>query len=492
MEIHFQVDVRISFCWMAMKYIDELLTPQIKSENVSFDRLVDVPGKVEVHAGRGCNKVSIHDDGIVVEGATDQETRQGLNYIRQLEILFEGRLPACEFEFFSPAFEYRGFMIDVCRHFMPVDEIKRIVDAMALVGYNHFHWHLTDDQGWRFEVEGYPRLKEVSSKRRNSEYHGYELIHEGIYSNEELADVVRFCTERGVRIVPEIEIPGHSTALLAAYPEFGCTGRSLEVETHWGIFDDVLNPACKEMWTFLDSAIAALCRIFPGPFIHIGGDECPHVQWEGNEGCRALMDELGIKDADELQGWCTTKAAGIVGRHGRRAIGWDEVVDASAIESSVVVMSWRGLEGARKATAKGHNVILCPQQGCYLDKGYTKDDFEPSQWGSYTVKDTFDLDIGMAELGERSSLILGGQCNLWTEQIRNGREAEYMMFPRVFVFSDSLWLGGRKSWGRTSKRKKAMSQLCYNLDLVCSPARWEEDSKSPNGSSLAIAAVGEE
>lgn len=459
-----------------MKYIDTLLTPQIKSENVSYNRTVDVPRIVEVYVNQPRNEVSINEESVVVNAVTSQEAQQGVNYLKQLEIFFEGKLPVCEFEFYSPAFEYRGFMIDVCRHFMPVDEIKRIVNVMALSGYNKFHWHLTDDQGWRFEVDGYPRLKEISAKRTNREYYKYEFSYEGMYSDEDLKEIVRFCSERSMEIVPEIEIPGHSTALLAAYPEFGCTGENIEVETRWGIFEDVINPASEKVWEFIDKAVAKLSSIFPGEYFHIGGDECPHVQWESNESCKVFMQKLGLKNTDELQGWCTTKASNLLKKYGKRAIGWDEVVDAPEIDSSVIVMSWRGLDGARKASARGHNVILCPQQGCYLDKGYTKDDFEPKQWGTYTVKDTFDIDLSMKELGpEKSSLILGAQCNLWAEQIRSGRAAEYMMFPRVFVFADSLWLGKKKAWNRTIMRKKAMSELCYALDLVCSPARWEEN-----------------
>ena len=458
-----------------MKYIDTLLTPQIKTENVSYDGVIDADAKVEVNINRTCNTVSISEKGVVINAITSQEAQQGQNYLKQLEILFDGKLPVCEFEFYSPAFEYRGFMIDVCRHFMPIDELKRIVNVMALCGYNIFHWHLTDDQAWRFEVEGYPRLKEVSARREVKEYYKYQSFHEGIYSDVDLKDMVRFCAERGVEIVPEIELPGHATALLAAYPEFGCTGKEIEVETRWGIFEDILNPASQPAWTFLEKAMAKLSAIFPGRYFHIGGDECPHDQWETNEDCKVLMQKYGLKDTNELQGWCTTKAANILKKYGKRAIGWDEVVDAPEIDNSVVVMSWRGLDGARKATARGHNVILCPQQGCYLDKGYTHDDFEPKQWGVYTVKDTFDIDLGMKELGpEKSALILGAQCNLWAEQIHNGREAEYMMFPRTFAFADSLWLGQTKAWNRTIKRKKAISELCYAIDIVCSPARWEE------------------
>lgn len=456
-----------------MKYIDTLLTPQIKTQNVSYDGLVAYPKKVETRTGD--NLVSITKESILIQGKSQEEIRQGFNYLSQLEILFDGNLPVCKFEFYSPAFKYRGFMIDVCRHFMPVDEIKRIVNVMSLIGFNYFHWHLTDDQGWRFTVDGYPKLAKISSKRMNQEYYKANFIYEGLYSDSDLEEINKFCKDKGIVVIPEIEIPGHSTALLAAYPNFGCTGSPVEVETRWGVFDDVLNPASDEAWIFLDATIAKLAKIFDGPFFHIGGDECPHVQWENNEACKRLMQDFNLKDCNELQGWCTSKASALVAKYGKRAIGWDEVVDASNIETSVVVMSWRGLDGARKATSRGHNVILCPQQGCYLDKGYTKDDFEPKQWGVYTVKDTFEVDISMKELEpNRRALILGGQCNLWAEQMHNGREVEYMMFPRVFAFADSLWLGADKNWDRTKLRKKSISDLCYNLDLVCSPARWEE------------------
>lgn len=458
-----------------MRYIDNLLTPQIKSENVEYKKEIEVPRIVEVYTEEDVNSVEITEDSICIRGKSEEETRQGLNYVKQLELLFDGKVPVCEFEFFSPAWKHRGFMIDVCRHFMAVEELKRIIRAMALAGYNCFHWHLTDDQGWRFKVDGYDKLESISASRNFSEYNNYDMKHEGIYSDEELVDIVSFCSENGITVIPEIELPGHATALLAAYPEFGCTGKKIEVETRWGIFEDVMNPGSKDLWDFIDKAVAKLASVFPGPYICIGGDECPHKQWEANEDCLKLMKALAINDSNELQGWFTSKASKIVSSYGKRALGWDEVVDAPDIDKNVVVLSWRGLKGARIASSRGHNVILCPQQGCYLDKGYTDDSFELKQWGSYSCHDTFNIDIGMKELPEEQrKLILGAQCNLWTEQIHTGREAEYMMFPRVFVMADNLWLGDNKNWEKVLARKKAMSDLCYNLDLVCSPARWEK------------------
>ena len=372
-----------------------MLTPQILTNGVGYDRTTVLDGNITVLDSCSNNCVSITDGHATVCGTSKESAAQGLGYIRQLEALFGGKVPVCEFEYSDPAFPYRGFMIDVCRHFVPVCELKRIIDIMSMIGFNYFQWHLTEDQGWRFSVDGYPRLEEISSTRQNREYVGHELFHKGFYSDEDLKDVISFCSERNVTVIPEIEIPGHATALLAAYPEFGCTGKGLEVESRWGIFLDVLNPASEALWTFLDHAIGKLANVFPGPYIHIGGDECPHDQWEENEDCRNLMKKNNLKDGVELQGWVTSKAAQIVKRHGKRAMGWDEVVEAPSIDESVVVMSWRGLDGAKTASSRGHNVILCPYQGLYFDKGYTDDPYEPEQWGVYSVRDTFDVDISM-------------------------------------------------------------------------------------------------
>ncbi len=455
------------------RFIDKLISPQILSEGVSYDRTTVCTG-VKTSEGKARNRVLINDGSAIVEGRSKAEVNQGLGYIRQLEVLFEGRLPVCEFEFSSPVYGYRGFLIDVCRHFMAVDELKRIIDLMSMVGYNVFHWHLTDDQGWRFKVDGYPLLESISSVRENNEYVDHTFKYGGIYSDEELSDVVSFCEKRGVTVIPEIEMPGHTKALISAYPEFGCTGEKVDVERRWGIFKDVVNPSCEALWSFLDAAVSKLCRIFPGPYLHIGGDECPHVQWESNSGCIQLMNEKGLKDSNELQGWFTSKLAGLVSSHGKRAMGWDEVVDAPSIDRSVVVMSWRGLDGARKASSRGHNVVLCPQQGMYLDKGYTADSFEPRQWGVYSVKDSFGIDLGMQELPKKQrDLILGAQCNVWTERMVSGRSVEYMMFPRVLVLSDNLWLGPGKDWDKVCARREAMRDLCWKLNIVCSPASWE-------------------
>ena len=462
------------------KYIDRLLTPAITSTEVGYDRTTVLDGNITVHDSCSRNSVSITEGHATVCGTGRQSAAQGLAYIRQLEVLFDGKVPVCEFEYQDPAFGYRGFLLDVCRHFMPVCELKRIIDIMSMIGFNYFHWHLTEDQGWRFTVDGYPRLEEISSVRKDREYVRHRIRYGGIYSDADLKEIVDYCAERNMTVIPEIEIPGHATALLAAYPEFGCTGRKLNVESRWGIFKDVLNPASEELWKFLDAAIGKLASVFPGPYIHIGGDECPHTQWKKNDACMALVKEKGFRNMSELQGWVTSRAARIVSRYGKRAMGWDEVVEAPSIDRSVIVMSWRGLAGAKTASSRGHDVILCPEQGLYFDKGYTTDSYEPAQWGSFSVRDTFDVDISMQDdmPADQRAHILGGQCNIWTEQMHNGREVEYMMFPRAFALADSLWLGNAKNWDRMLSRRDAVRELCWKLNIVCSPARWEENEEN--------------
>ena len=458
-----------------MYSIDKLLVPSINSKDVTAERLIEKPEKITRITGASINSVSICPGEIIIHGRSDEEVRQGVNYTEVLSLLFEGKLPVCSFEFCSPAVKYRGFHIDCVRCFFSVEELRRIIRAFALTGFNYFHFHLTDDQGWRFPVEGYPRLESVSSKRFRYENDDNNHISGGFYTLDDLREIERYCTSLGITVIPEIETPGHAEALVAAYPEMGCTGKEIPVQSNYGIFENVMNPASPALWTFLDRAFGTLSSVFHGEYIHIGGDECPHVQWAQNEDCLALMKKEGIDNVDDLQGWFTTKVSSIVRKYGKRAIGWDEVVDAPGVDRSVVVMSWRGLEGARKATAMGHEVILCPQtEGCYLDRYPSRDDWEKGNLSVCTPRDIFNLDISMKELDEeKRGLILGAQCNLWGEKIESGREAEMMLFPRAFILAENLWRGEAKDWNEMKSRRKALYDLCFHLNLVCSPLEWD-------------------
>ncbi len=458
-----------------MNYIDRLLIPSVKSRNVPAGRLIEKPEKVTRIGSSSVNSVSVTENGIIIHGAGDDEIRQGENYVTQLSLFFEGRIPLCSFEFYSPSVRYRGFHIDCVRHFFSVSELKRLIRGYAIAGFNYFHFHLTDDQGWRFPVEGYDRLESISSKRFR--YYNDDNNHTegGFYSLEDLREIEKYCHSLGITVIPEIESPGHAEALLASYPEFGCTGREIPVQSNWGVFENVMNPASEELWLFLDKAVGTLASVFHGPFIHIGGDECPHVQWKTNDKCLSLMKKEGIDNVDELQGWFTSRMSELVQKYGKRAIGWDEVVDAPEIDRSVVVMSWRGLDGARKASGRGHEVILCPEtSGCYLDRYPSADDWEKGNLSIGRPKDIYDLDISMSELPEEErKLVLGAECTLWCEKIDSGREAEMMIFPRAFILAENLWLGEMKNWDELKMKRRALHDLCFHLDLVCSPLRWD-------------------
>lgn len=458
-----------------MYNIDKLLVPSIKKRPVTADTLVEIPAKKTCISPSSVNSVSICPSEIIIHGKGEEEVRQGENYVEVLSLLFEGLLPVCSFEFYSPAVKYRGFHIDTVRCFFSVNELKRIIKAFALTGFNYFHFHLTDDQGWRFPVEGYEKLRTVSSKRWRYENDDLNHVYEGFYSLDDLSEVERYCRSLGITVIPEIETPGHAEALVAAYPEMGCTGKDIPVQSNYGVFENVMNPASPELWTFLDKAVGTLSSVFHGEYIHIGGDECPHVQWKENSECTALMEREGIDNVDDLQGWFTTRMSSIVRKYEKRAIGWDEVVDADGVDESVVVMSWRGLDGARKATSSGHEVILCPEtEGCYLDRYPSHDDWEKGNLSFCTPRDIFSLDVSMKELGEeKRSLVLGAQCNLWCEKIESGREAEMMLFPRAFILAENLWRGEEKDWNEIKAKRKAIYDLCFHLNLVCSPLEWE-------------------
>ena len=458
-----------------MKTIESLLTPRIESENVKYDTLIgySLPSEKVISDE---NSVEITEEKIVIKGRGKDELALGEGYIKQLSLIFNGSLPVCSFSFYSPAYKYRGFHIDCSRHFVSREELLRIIDAMSLVGFNYFHWHLTDDQGWRFPVPGYEKLEEISSKRHIYDNNDQKHVHQGFYQREDLEYVNKYCKEKGITVIPEIETPGHAEALLASYPEFGCTGNKIEVQNNWGVFENVMNPASETLWVFLDAAVKELASIFDGPFIHIGGDECPHTQWEDHEGCKAIMAENGLSDTSELQGWFTSCVSEIVKKYGKRAIGWDEVVDAPEIDKDVVVMSWRGLNGARTATSRGHNVILCPENGgCYFDRYPSVDPWELGNLSLSIPKDSYDLDISMKELEEdRRNLILGAQCCIWGEKIHSGREMEFMLFPRAYILAENLWLGEeRKDWDKIKDRKDILALLFYKMDLLCNPGKWE-------------------
>jgi hexosaminidase len=406
------------------------------------------PGNGEVHVRKTDSvpaegyAMEVTEEGIDIEASTEAGAFHALQTLRQMALANGRAIPCCMIED-RPAYRWRGFMLDCSRHWFSPTFIMKLIDVAAMHHLNRFHWHLCDDQGWRFPVDGYPLVKTIGSKRTDLRYGG-NAIYEGFYEEEDIRQVVAYAKSRQVTVIPEIETPGHASALLAAYPGFGCTGGPYAVEDRWGIFDDVMCAGNDEVLDFLEAAIATLARLFPGPYIHIGGDECPHIRWEQCPKCKKRMEEQHLHDGAQLQGWMTTQVARMVASHGKQPIGWDEVLDGNegnGLPADLIVMSWRGTEGGLKAGKAGHRFIMSPNTaGCYFDYKHLDSVEEPGNLGVTTVADTARFEACPEGLDERSrTLLLGGQGNLWTEKVVWSRHAEYMLFPRLSVLSERLW-----------------------------------------------------
>ena len=387
----------------------------------------------------------------------------------------------------EPRLGYRGTMLDVCRHFFTVDEVKTFIDMLALHKLSVFHWHLTDDQGWRIEIKKYPKLTEVGSVRSRTligrdpggEYDENckfdETPYGGYYTQDEIRDVVKYAADRGVTVIPEIDLPGHMLAALTAYPELGCTGGPYEVWGRWGVADDVLCPGREKTFEFLEGVLTEVMELFPSEYIHIGGDECPKVRWEKCPRCQAKIRQLGLKDDGEhtaehyLQSYVTDRIGKFLAQHGRRIIGWDEILEGRA-PSDAVVMSWRGSEGGIAAAKLGHDVIMTPNSHFYFDYYQSLDtDAEPFGIGGYIpMEQVYSYDPAFPELTpEQQKHILGVQANLWTEYVLSDEHLEYMLLPRLAALSEVQWcLPETKDWNRfigSFRMDKIYSQLGYEF-----------------------------
>ena len=380
----------------------------------------------------------------------------------------------------APRFAYRGMHLDVARHFFSVDEVKRYIDVMAIHKLNTLHWHLTDDQGWRIEIKRYPELTAVGSIRKatvvRKEWGTYDgTPYGGFYTQDEIRDVVKYAADRGVTVIPEINLPGHMLAALTAYPELGCTGGPYEVWGRWGVADDVLCPGREKTFEFLEGVLTEVMELFPSEYIHIGGDECPKVRWEKCPRCQAKIRQLGLKDDGEhtaehyLQSYVTDRIGKFLAQHGRRIIGWDEILEGRA-PSDAVVMSWRGSEGGIAAAKLGHDVIMTPNSHFYFDYYQSLDtDAEPFGIGGYIpMEQVYSYDPAFPELTpEQQRHILGVQANLWTEYVLSDEHLEYMLLPRLAALSEVQWcLPETKDWNRfigSFRMDKIYSQLGYEF-----------------------------
>ena len=343
----------------------------------------------------------------------------------------------------APRFAYRGMMLDPCRHFIPVENVKKQLDVLSLFKINTFHWHLTDDQGWRIEIKKYPKLTEIGSKRIDGEGTEYG----GFYTQEEIKDIVAYAAERHITVIPEIDMPGHMQAALAAYPNLGCTGGPYEVWKIWGVSEDVLCAGNDETLKFIEDVLGEIIQIFPSEYIHVGGDECPKVRWAKCPKCQARIKALGLKSdknhtaEERLQSFIINHAEKFLNGHGRQIIGWDEILEGG-LAPNATVMSWRGVAGGIEAAKQKHDVIMTPNTYLYFDYYQTKDIAnEPEAIGGYVpVETVYNYEPMPADLTpEEQKYIIGVQANLWTEYIPTYSQVEYMELPRMAALSEIQW-----------------------------------------------------
>lgn len=379
-----------------------------------------------------------------------------------------------------PRFGYRAMMLDVGRHMFPKEFIKKYIDIMALHNINRFHWHLTEDQGWRVEIKKYPELTKVGAYREHTvigrntgEYDGKP--YGGYYTQEEIKDIVAYAQKRFITIIPEIDLPGHMLAALTTYPNLGCTGGPYKVSPIWGVFDDVLCAGNENTYTFLEGVFSELIELFPSEYIHVGGDECPKTRWKECTKCQAKIKELGLADdpkhskEDKLQSYVISRIEKFLNSKRRQIIGWDEILDGG-LAPNATVMSWRGLEGGIAAAKQHHNVIMVPTSHLYFDYYQTTDvDNEPLGIGGYVpIEKVYSFEPVPKELtAEEQKYIIGTQANLWTEYIPNSNHVEYMVLPRIAALCEVQWtMPEKKNYElflhRLSSLMKLYKQLGYN------------------------------
>ncbi|MEN8153506.1 MAG: beta-N-acetylhexosaminidase [Acidobacteriota bacterium] len=375
----------------------------------------------------------------------------------------------------APQYKWRGMMLDTCRHFMPLKFIKEFIDHLAMYKLNKFHWHLTEDQGWRIEIKKYPELSEISAWRKEtvtghardipSKYDGKK--HGGIYTQDEIREVIEYAKERYITIIPEIEMPGHSVAALAAFPQISCTGGPFEVKTIWGVHEDVYCAGKEETFTFLEDVLTEVIELFPSEYIHIGGDECPKERWKKCPDCQARIEEEGLKDEHELQSYFIKRIERFLNSKGKKLIGWDEILEGG-LAPEATVMSWRGTEGGIAAARAGHDVIMSPTSHCYFDYYQGNPENEPLAIGGLLTLEkvySFNPTPDILKEEERKH-ILGGQANLWTEYIPNPEQAEYMIFPRIAALAEVVWTTEKlKKWSNFSKRMKKQYRRFQQMDI---------------------------
>ena len=434
--------------------------------------------------------ITVDKKGVVIEGATAAGVFYGVQTLRKSipvdKSLTEVTLPAVMLKD-APRFGYRGVMLDCARHYFPVKFVKQFIDLIAMHNMNVFHWHLTDDQGWRIEVKKYPGLAKIGSVREKTVLgHNSDVFDDtpygGYYTQEEAREIVKYAADRFITVIPEIDMPGHMIAALAAYPDMGCTGGPYKVSPIWGIMPDVLCLGNEKTYQFCEDVLSEMMDIFPSEYIHLGGDETPNVRWKECPKCKALMAKENLTPG-KLQGYFTNRIEKFVNSKGRRIIGWDEILDGD-INQSATIMSWRGTAPGARGAKMGHDVIMSPSSHVYFDYYQTRQG--ESQWeeplligGNLPIERTYSLEpVPEGADAETARHIIGVQGNLWTEYIAGPSLAEYQVLPRMGALSEVQWRPqGQKDFENYKMRQTKMLKLYDAYGLVYAKHMWKRDKK---------------
>jgi hexosaminidase len=382
--------------------------------------------------------LDISEDTIAISATTSEGIIRGIQTLRQLLPLQKksAYIPALSIHDY-PRFSWRGMLLDCSRHFMEKDFVKRYIDLLALHKMNVLHWHLTEDQGWRIEIEQYPKLTEIGAWRTQKD----GSIYGGFYTKEDIREIVAYAKERHITVVPEIELPGHSLAALSSYPQLSCTGGPFEVENDWGVFKDIYCAGNDSVFMFLENALDEVLELFPSKYIHIGGDEAPKYRWDNCNKCKARMRNEGLDDSHQLQSYFITRIERYLNSKGRQIIGWDEILEGG-LAPSATVQSWRGMDGGIAAAKSGHYAIMSPTSHAYFD--YDLDAIDLQKVYSFEP-------IPSVLSEEEAQFILGGECNMWSERAPQDL-VDSKVFPRLLAMSEVLWTTAPKDYPNFYKK----------------------------------------
>ncbi len=475
----------------------------------------------------GAYSLAVDDNGIYIAGDNETGVFYGIQTLIQLLPLPDRNkkpgsspltIPYVTIND-APRFAYRGLHLDVARHFMPVDFVKKYIDYIALHKMNYFHWHLTEDQGWRIEIKKYPKLTSVGGWRNGTIIGRYPgtgndgIQYGGFYTQEQVKEIVKYAADRYITVVPEIEMPGHSSAAIAAYPELSCfPGKQTEypkacawsgpkegkqVQQTWGVFDDVFCAGKENTFNFLEDVMEEVLALFPSKYVHVGGDECPKAHWKVCPACQKRMSDNKLKDEHELQSYFIQRMEKFLNSKGRILIGWDEILEGG-LAPNAVVMSWRGEQGGIDAAKQNHDVIMTPGNPVYFDHTQTDKEDSVTIGGYNPIEKVYAYEPVPKELnGEQAKHVLGAQANMWTEYMKNTRKVEYMLFPRLAALSEVLWSPKEtKNWTDFEKRLSVQfkrydmwrtnySKAYFDLKTTILPAenleglRWKLETRQP-------------